>query len=213
MRMDRRIARKIFRSVLLGCVCITGLWAPLVQAESGTPHSTQPEFSGTLLKQIDGKKHHAQVFGKGDRLRVEYKYALRTEVGFSAIEIVRFDQAEVWRLHPQQKIALVIPLMDDILPLSPELAGETSRTFVGADMVAGRASQVFDVQVSRHGRAEHFTEWIDDEMGIVLKLVNRDHNWNMEYERIRASPQPGYYFDVPPGYQKQMSASRREREG
>ena len=47
------------------------------------------EFSGSLVKTVKGRQYHAQVFAKGDRLRLEYKYAIRTERGYAAIEIIR----------------------------------------------------------------------------------------------------------------------------
>ncbi|TKS61056.1 MAG: hypothetical protein EWM72_00825 [Nitrospira sp.] len=48
---------------------------------------------------------------------------------------------------------------------------------------------------------------------MVLKRVSRDRDWSFEYERLRLSPQPGYYFDEPPGYKKRMSATGPRREG
>lgn len=56
------------------------------------------EFSGSLIKTVKGKHYQAQVFAKGDRLRLEYKYAIRTERGYAAIEIIRLDKLETWYL-------------------------------------------------------------------------------------------------------------------
>ena len=160
------------------------------------------------MKRVDGKRYQAQVFAKGDRLRLEYKYALRTDHGYAAIEIIRPDYLETWYLLAQQKELLVTPLdLDQVLPLRPALPGERDRTLVGDANAAGRAAQLFEVQTDRNGRAERFYEWVDVETGIVLKLVSRDRDWSIEYERFRVSPQPDYYFEEPPGYKRRKSAT------
>lgn len=165
------------------------------------------EFSGTLVKQVEGHRHQAQVFAKPDRLRLEYKYALKTDYGYAAIEIVRLDKAEIWYLLAQRKELLVVPVdAGDVVPLMPALPGEQERVLVGEATAAGRPAQLFEVRTDHHGRVERFFEWVDVEMGVVLKLVSRDRNWSMEYERIRFSAQPDYYFDEPPGYKKRPSA-------
>lgn len=172
------------------------------------------EFSGTLIKQVNGRRHQAQVFAKGDRIRLEYKYALKTDYGYAAIEIVRLDKAETWYLLAQRKELLVTPVdADDVLPVHPTLPGEQERILVGEATAVGRAAQLFEVQTDRHGRVERFFEWVDVEAGIVLKLVSRDRNWSIEYERIRLSPQPDYYFDEPPGYKKRASPAGPRVQG
>jgi hypothetical protein len=170
------------------------------------------DFSGTLVKQVNGKRVQAQVFGKGDRLRLEYKYALRTDHGYSAVEIIRFDRSEAWYLLAQQRELLVTPLdMDDVLPVRPELSAERSRALVGDATSAGRPARLFEVETDRHGRTERFYEWVDVESGIVLKLVSRDRAWSIAYERFRLSPQPDYYFEEPPGYRRRVSANGRRQ--
>jgi hypothetical protein len=172
------------------------------------------DFSATLVKQVNGKKYQAQVFSKGDRLRLEYKYAIRTEHGYAAIEIIRLDQAETWYVLAQQRELLVAPIdPDDVLPMQAALPGERERTSIGEAVAAGRPAELFEVSTDRNGRAERYYEWVDKETGIVLKLVSRDRNWSFEYERIRLSSQPAYYFDAPPGYKKRTSTLGPQRQG
>ena len=102
---------------------------------------------------------------------------------------------------------------DDVLPMQASLPGERERTLVGDATVACRAAQLYEVQTDRHGRIEHFYEWVDLETDIVLKLVSRDRDWSFEYERIRWSPQPSYYFDEPPGYKKRTGATAPKQQG
>lgn len=165
------------------------------------------EFSGSLVKTVKGRQYHAQVFAKGDRVRLEYKYAIRTERGYAAIEIIRLDKSEAWYLLAQQKELLVTGLdPDDLFPIHPPLPGERDRVLVGDATTAGRATQLFELQTDHHGRVERFYEWVDQDTGVVLRLVSRDREWAFEYERFRLSPQPAYYFEEPPGYQKRISA-------
>jgi hypothetical protein len=172
------------------------------------------EFSGSLVKTVKGRQYHAQVFAKRDRVRLEYKYAIRTERGYAAIEIIRLDKSEAWYLLAQQKELLVTGLdPDDLLPIRPSLPGESDRFLVGDASVAGRAAQLFEVQTEHHGRVERFYEWVDLDTGVVLKLVSRDREWSFEYERFRQSPQPAYYFEEPPGYKRRMSTSVPQGQG
>lgn len=205
------LARMICRSRLV-VVCIVALSVPILNVEGGDTLPVEAEYSGTLIKRVDGKKYQAQVFAKGDRLRLEYKYAIRTELGFSAIEIIRPDLGERWYVLPQPKQLLVLPITDDTLSMRVELVGEASRTAVGDATVAGRAALLFDVQVERGGIPERFYEWVDAEAGVVLKLVSRNRDWSFEYERIRMSPQPSLYFEEPPGYRKRRSMINQGRE-
>jgi hypothetical protein len=202
------------RPFLLASTFAATLWLPSAPALAEKPIAYPHEFSGSIIKQVNGKKYQAQVFAKGDRLRLEYKYAIRTDYGYAAIEIIRLDRTEAWYLLAQQKELLVTPLdPDDVLPMQPTLPGERSRMLVGESTVVGRTAQLYDVQTDRHGRMEQWYEWVDAETGLVLKLVSRDRDWSFAYERIRWSSQPSEYFNEPPGYRKRQTATVRGKEG
>ena len=201
-------------SFLLTSAFVATWWLPDFRAEAETSVAHPLEFSGTLIKQVNGKKHEAQLFAKGDRFRLEYKYAIRTDYGYAAIEIIRMDLAEAWYVLSQQKEVLVTALdPDDVLPMQPALPGERSRTLIGDATAVGRAAQLYDVDTQRHGRTERWYEWVDVETGLVLKLVSRDRDWSFAYERIKWSPQPAYYFNEPPGYRKRQVATVRGQRG
>ena len=205
---------KSLASFLLASTFATTLWIPPVPAVAEKQIVSPREFSGTLIKQVNGKKHQAQVFAKGDRFRLEYKYAIRTDYGYAAIEIIRMDLSQAWYVLAQQKELLVTPLdPDDVLPMQPTLPGERGRTLVGEATAVGRPAQLYEVQTDRHGRMEQWFEWVDVETGTVLKLVSRDRDWSFVYERIRWSPQPTEYFNEPPGYQKRQLATVRGQRG
>lgn len=172
------------------------------------------EFSGSLVKTVKGRQYHAQVFAKGDCVRLEYKYAIRTERGYAAIEIIRLDKSEAWYLLAQQKELLVTGLdPDDLLPIRAALPGEQDRFLIGDAMAAGRAAQLFEVHTDYRSRSERFYEWVDRNTGVVLKLISLDREWAFEYERFRLSPQPAYYFEEPLGYKRRLSASVPQGRG
>lgn len=180
---------------------------------SPSPTPTQAEFSASLVKRVEGRRFEAQIFAKRDRLRLEYKYAVKTELGYSSIEIIRLDKGESWFLLAQRRQILPVPVKsEEILPIQPGLPGEKSRILVGEATTIGRPSTLYEVKVDYNGRNERFYEWVDGETGIVLKLVSQDRDWSIEYVRIRFSPQPDYYFDEPTGYQRWVpSATSQER--
>lgn len=209
--MHQRVARRIRSAILLVCIGVTAPCVPISIVAGSDILPLEPEFSGTLIKRVNGKRFPAQVYAKGARIRLEYRYAIRTELGFASIEIVRLDLAEIWYVLPQQRQLLVLPITDDTLSIRPELIGETCRTTVGDAMAAGRAARLFDVQTDRHGQLERFYQWVDAETGIMLKLVSQDRDWSLEYERIRMSPQPSMYFEEPRGYRKRRSETNLRR--
>ena len=201
-------------AVLLVCICTVAIWLPAVPAGAETRIADPREFSGSIVKQVNGKKHQAHVFAKGDRLRLEYKYAIRTDYGYAGIEIIRLDLAEAWYLLAQQKELLVTPIdPDDVLPMQPVLPGERNRTLVGDATAVGRAAHLYEIQTTRHGRTEQWYEWVDVETEVVLKLVSRDRDWLFTYERIKWSPQPSEYFKEPLGYQKRQVPTVGGKQG
>lgn len=197
-------------SLCLACAAST--WAHEPASVASAPPAV--EFSASLVKRVEGRRFEAQVFAKSDRLRLEYKYAIKTELGYSSIEIIRLDKRESWFVLAQRRQILSVPIKpEEILPIQPSLPGEKSRTLVGDAITTGRPSQLYDVRVDYNGRDERFYEWVDAETGIVLKLVSQDRDWSVEYVRIRLSPQPDYYFEVPIGYQRWVPPSLPRERG
>ena len=217
IRVGRSDSLKSLASFLLASTFTTTISVPTAPAFPAVAekHTADPhEFSGSIVKQVNGKQYQAQVFANKDRLRLEYKYAIRTEFGYAAIEIIRLDRSEAWYLLAQQKELLVTPIdPEDVLPMQAALPGERHRTLVGEATTIGRVAQLYEVQTDRHGRIERWYEWVDGETGIVLKLVSRDRDWSFFYERIRWSPQPNEYFNEPPGYRKRHAPTVPRRQG
>ena len=196
-------------------LCLSsGVGALAEESASTAPATRQAEFSASLVKRVEGRRFEAQVFAKGDRIRLEYKYAVKTELGYSSIEIIRLDKRESWFLLAQRRQILSVPVKpEDILPIQPTLPGEQNRTLVGDATTIGRPSKLYEVRVDYNGRNERFYEWVDVETGVVLKLVSQDRDWSIEYLRIRLSPQPDYYFEAPTGYQHWVPKPATQERG
>ena len=86
--------------MLLVCIGLIAPCVPISNVAGGDTLPSEPEFSGTLIKRVNGKKSLIHVYAKGMRIRLEYRSAVRTELGFAAIEIVRPDLAEIWYVLP-----------------------------------------------------------------------------------------------------------------
>ena len=183
-----------------------------LQSPSDSP---QPgEFSGSLVKLVDGRRFEAQVYAKADRIRIEYKYAIRTELGLSSIEIIRLDKQESWFLLARLRRILPVPIrLQDILPLRAVLPGEQSRQLLGDATVAGRSAALYEVLTDYNGRRERYYEWVDRSTGVVLKLVSQERDWSIEYQRIHFSPQPDEYFEEPVGYTRWVPPPSKDHQG
>ncbi len=180
-----------------------------------SPAGGEPaEFSGLLVKRVDGRRSEAYVYAKPDRIRIEYKYAVRTELGLSSIEIIRHDKHESWFLLARLKQILPVALRSqDSLPLKAALPGELERQLLGDAIVAGRPASLYEVWTDYNGRRERYYEWVDRSTEIVLKLVSQDRDWSIEYQRIHFSPQPDEYFEEPAGYIRQPAPSSKGGRG
>ncbi len=210
-----RLPRWAVEGCLSLSLCLsTGLHAVAQDGWPLSPIPQQAEFSASLMKRVEGRRFEAQVFAKGDRIRLEYKYAVKTELGYSSIEIIRLDKRESWFLLAQRRQILPVPVKpEEILPIQPTLPGEKNRTLVGDATTIGRPSKLYEVRADYNGRNERFYEWVDVETGVVLKLVSQDRDWSIEYLRIRFSPQPEYYFEEPTGYKRWDPASTSQERG
>jgi hypothetical protein len=196
------------------------MMATVVAIADGTEISASPtggeppEFSGLLVKRVEGRRSEAYVYAKLDRIRIEYKYAVRTELGLSSIEIIRLDKHESWFLLARLRQILPVAIRpQDSLPLQAALPGERERQLLGDARVAGRPALLYEVWTDYNGRRERFYEWVDQSTEIVLKLVSEDRDWSIEYQRIHFSPQPDEYFEEPVGYTRRPVSSSKGSRG
>ena len=183
---------------------------PLLSPAAGEP----AEFSGLLVKRVDGRRLEAYVYAKPDRIRIEYKYAVRTELGLSSIEIIRHDKHESWFLLARLRQILPVAIRsEDSLPLKAALPGQLERQLLGEAIVSGRPASLYEVRTDYNGRRERYYEWVDRSTEVVLKLVSQDRDWSIEYQRIHFSPQPDEYFEEPVGYTRWVPPPSKDHQG
>ena len=176
--------------------------APACAVEpSGLQAGQARDFSARLKRRTGGKLSRAQIFVKGDRYRIEHRGGIKTDLGYATVTIVRLDRQCVWYVLSQRRLVVEVPFTpDDALPLSVTLEGETLRTKIGDALVGAREAVLYEVVVDRHGRRERYYEWVDEPRQLLLKLVSRDRDWSVEYDRVILSGQPEYFFETPLGY-------------
>ena len=161
------------------------------------------EFSARVIWRVEGQCREALLFAKGDRYRIEHQGGVKTDLGYAGVSIVREDEQEVWYVLSRRRAFLALPLTPaHTLPLGVRLEGEIRRTLIGDAMTAGRPAQLFEVVVERYDRRETYFQWIDDDHGLLLKLMSKHRDWSIEYEHVVISEQPYFYFEVPRGYHR-----------
>src|SRR5436309_14299824 len=86
------------------------------------------EFSADYVKRVDGKTARAQIYVKGDRIRLEHQGGVLTDLGYAGVSIVRLDRQVVWLLLSKRRQYLTVPLRKDhVPPLTETMEGETAR--------------------------------------------------------------------------------------
>ncbi len=196
--------------VLLPFLVLLALFPLNVGATSGLAYGQTSEqqlkgteFSARIIWSRGGEQVDALLFAKPDRYRLEHRGGVKTEYGYASVTIIREDQQELWYLFSERRVFVAVPLLSaHRLPTATKLEGEIERKRIGPGMIDGRAAILFEVVVERQGRREVYYQWTDKERGFVVKLLNKHRDWSIEYQHVVFSRQPGYYFDVPRGYQR-----------
>ncbi len=176
--------------------------------------SGELEFSARLTWRTGGKTSHAQLFVKGNRYRIEHRGGVKTDLGYATVTIVRLDKQQVWYILSQRRLVMAMPLtLDYVLPLAVTLDGEVSRSRIGKAMVGDQEATLYEVAVDRYDRREMYYQWVDEARELLLKLVSRDRDWSVEYNRVVLSKQPEYFFETPLGYRMFQATEKQADEG
>ena len=159
------------------------------------------EFSADYVTRVNGKTARAQIYVKGDRIRLEYQGGVLTDLGYAGVSIVRLDKQVVWLLLSKRRQYLTVPLRKDhVPPMTETMEGETSRTAVREEMLGRHRAMLYEVTVGAGPRAERYYQWVSLEHRFPLRALSRDRDWSVEYEHVVFSKQQDFFFDVPPKY-------------
>lgn len=156
---------------------------------AGTPE----EFSANVMSTTPMGTFSGKVFVTKDRTRME--------LAESTI-ITRLDKKAVYILLPT-KMYMEQPLGPEYAAsVGEKLPGEISRELVGREEVGGRSAQKFKVTYMLDGKEDTVFQWIDDKLGLPLKVAAPDGTWSLIYTDIKAGSQPDKLFEVPDDYSK-----------
>jgi hypothetical protein len=77
------------------------------------------------------------------------------------------------------------------------MEGERSREYVGAQMLDGRATELFEVTVTEGSGERRYYQWVTKQERFPIKTVSKQGNWSEEYRRIVFTEQSSFLFELP----------------
>jgi hypothetical protein len=157
------------------------------------------EFSAKQTTITQGKKQVDVLYYRPDRWRMEAKGG-----PFSDVTIFRLDKKVVWKLFPNERKYMEIPLIPEDLPLPERITGEIDRKVVGQEEIEGLICDKLVVRYSSEsaegGVAEMYL-WISQQLKVPLRTEAPDLNWRTELKDIEIGPQADELFEIPQGYE------------
>jgi len=159
------------------------------------------EFSADYVKRVDGKTARAQIYVKGDWIRLEHQGGVLTDLGYAGVSIVRLDKQVVWLLLSKRRQYLTVPLRKDhVPPLTETMEGETARKVAREETLGKYRTTLYEVTAGSGQSAEHYYQWVSVEHRLPLRIVSLDRDWAVEYEHVVFSKQQDFFFEVPPEF-------------
>jgi hypothetical protein len=177
-------------------VTVIGLLAVLAVAPARTA-----ELAAEFLRWSDGEEPDvSKVFIKGDLRREE----ILDEGEVGTISITRPDEGVVWNLMPDEKMYMVVPLIEDASVTILNVDGLDAHGKVkvlGTEEVSGFECEVREYSLEDSGRGVAKV-WYATALEFPIRIVQRidSEQFTMEYRKIEVGPVPDSMFEVPPGY-------------
>jgi len=185
------------RRYLVGFL-LSALW--LLATEGGNGWGWAQEFSADQLTIRGTFKQEDSIYFRPDRWRVEAKGG-----PFPEIIIVRLDKKAVWKLLPQERRYIEMPLRPEDLPVPERIPGEIERKVVGQEQIEGYLCDKLLIRYTyggAEGEASEMYLWVSPELKAPLRTEAPDLDWKTELRNIRVGPQRDDLFEVPPGYDR-----------
>jgi hypothetical protein len=136
----------------------------------------------------------AHVNAKDDRWRFEFA---QPQEGASII-IVRMDLRSSWLILSKRRQYLELPVADEHrLAVSEAMEGELAREFVGAQMLNGYPTELFEVTVSENGETKQFYQWVTKVQRFPVKTVSKQGTWSEEFRHLIFTEQSPFLFELP----------------
>ncbi len=129
---------------------------------------------------------------------------VRMEAG-QAVTIARLDKKAAWILMPAQKMYMETALRPQEMAAAEKVPGEVKRQYLGEESVEGRAAKKYRITYVDNGKTWTVYSWIDDAMGVPVKVSDENGKWMVVYRNLKPGSQPADLFEIPAGYKKMPS--------
>lgn len=185
------------RRYLLGFMALI-LW--LLAAGGEARSGWSQEFSADQLTIRGTFKQEDRLYFRADRWRVEAKGG-----SFPDIIIVRLDKKVIWKLLPQERRYIEMPLRPEDLPVPETIPGEIERKVVDQEEIEGFLCDKLVIRYTYGGDEGEVSEmylWISRELKAPLRTEAPDLDWKTELRNIKVGPQGEDLFEIPPGYER-----------
>lgn len=168
---------------------LAALWLVTVASPSWSS-----DFSAERIVKTGKKTVTAHVNAKDDRWRFEYTMPQRG----ASVAIVRTDRNMAWLILSKRRQYAEVPIGDEHrLSRSETMEGEQSREFVGAEMLNGYPTELFEVTVARDGGSRQYYQWVTKVERFPIKTVSKQGNWSEEYRHLIFTEQSSFLFELP----------------
>lgn len=152
------------------------------------------DFSAERIVKSGKKTVTAHVNAKDDRWRLEYAQPQ----GGADVVIVRIDRSSAWLILSKRRQYAEVPIAPEHrLGMSETMEGEQSRELLGAQILNGYPTELFEVTVTDDGKPQQYYQWVTKQERFPIKTVSKQGDWSEEYRRVVFTEQSARLFELP----------------
>jgi hypothetical protein len=170
------------------------VWSVAILISSPAHQAAALDFSAEWIVKNGKTVVRAHVNAKDDRWRFEFAQPQ----GAVCVIIVRKDRNASWLILSKRRQYAEVPIAKNhLLQVSERMDGELSREYIGAELLHGHPSELFEVTVSEEGGLRHYFQWITTVQRFPVKTVSKEGNWSEEFQRLMFVKQSEFLFELP----------------
>jgi len=164
---------------------------------AGAPPAGALEFSADQITRINGHSRKANIYYRDEMWRLEHH-----DVGPVNVTIVRKDKQVMWLLLSRMKHFKTVPYDPEQAPkVAEKMAGEIAREEIGAEVLDGHPTILYQITVQHGDRTEVYYQWLATDIRFPLKLAKKDGSWIVEYRHVKLRPTSDFLFQLPLNFQ------------
>jgi hypothetical protein len=164
---------------------------------AGAPPVGALEFSADQITRINGHSRKANIYYRDEMWRLEHH-----DVGPVNVTIVRKDKQVMWLLLSRMKHFKTVPYDPEQAPkVAEKMAGEIAREEIGAEVLDGHPTILYQITVQLGDRTEVYYQWLATDIRFPLKLAKKDGSWIVEYRHVKLRPTSDFLFQLPLNFQ------------